>query len=223
MKKIIISLLTLASLTGCINFNPKGNEGKGISEDSVEVKVDPADDIAMQNSQHLKFKNVPIDGTLDKFVSRMVRSGFKTEEKTTGQAILSGDFADFKDCTVYVETLSGKDLVSRITVCFPEQDQWEYLHDDYKHLKELLSTKYGKPSSCIEKFHGSYGLTPTDDNDKMYYVHFDKCKYETRFATNKGEIILWIGHESSSHAFVLLSYKDKINGNEIKNHAIDDL
>jgi hypothetical protein len=215
-EKTNISFVTLICLIGCINFNPKGRETEKIREDFP-------DDSVMQNSPHLKFKNVPIDGSLDKFVACMVRSGFKTEKKTADQAILSGDFADFKECVVYVETLKDKDLVSKIAVCFPNQDQWEYLYGDYKHLKELLTVKYGKPSSCVEKFQNSYGLTPTNDNDRMHYVHFDKCKYETRFATDKGEIVLWIEHESVSRAFVMLLYKDKINGSIIKKHAIDDL
>lgn len=221
MKKIIISLLTLTFLTGCINFNPKGNEEKEIREESVGAKDDPADDRAMQNSSHLKFKNVPIDGTLDKFVARMVKNGFKTREKTTDQAVLYGDFAGFKDCMIYVETLKRKDLVSIISVCFPDRDQWDYLYGDYKHLKELLTTKYGKASSCVEEFQGFY--TPTDDNVRMRLVHLDECKYETRFVTDKGEIVLWIEHDGVIHAFVMLAYKDKINSNEIKNHAIDDL
>lgn len=224
MKKLLYCILTTLFLTGCINFNPNENKAEISAEDtSVDIIEDSADELAMQNSPHLKFKNVPIDGTLDKFVSRMVKSGFKKERKTTDQAILSGDFAGFKECVVYVETLTGKDLVSRIDVSFPEQDQWEYLYGDYKHLKNLLITKYGEPSSCVEKFQGSYGLSPTDDNDRMHYVHFDWCKYETRFASEKGEIVLWIEHDGVSSAFVMLAYKDKINGSVIKNHAIDDL
>jgi hypothetical protein len=224
MKKYLYYMIATLFLTGCINFNPNGNKVETSAEEtSVDLVEDSADELAMQNSPHLKFKNVPIDGTLDKFVARMVKSGFKKERKTADQAILSGDFAGFKECVVYVETLTGKDLVSRIAVSFPDREQWEYLYGDYKHLKELLVTKYGKPSSCVEKFQGSYGLIPTDDNDRMHYVRFDKCKYETRFTSDKGEIVLWIEHDGVSSTFVMLAYKDKINGSVIKNHAIDDL
>lgn len=223
MRTLIFSLMVSVFLIGCINFNPKGSEKEKRSEAHVVVTKDSTDDSVTQDGPHLKFKNVPIDGPLDKFVARMVRSGFKVEEETAGQAILSGDFADFKECMVYVETLKGKDLVSKITVRFPNQAQWEYLYGDYQHLKELLTVKYGKPSSCVEKFQGAYGMTPTDDNNRMHYVHFDCCKYETLFATDKGEISLRIGHEGVIRAFVMLSYKDKINSNIIKKHAIDDL
>ena len=67
-EKTNISFVTLICLIGCINFNPKGRETEKIREDFP-------DDSVMQNSPHLKFKNVPIDGSLDKFVACMVRSG----------------------------------------------------------------------------------------------------------------------------------------------------
>lgn len=216
-------LLVCLCLTGCLNFHPN-KQGKEASESMEEaLESDPQDDAAMERSGHLKFKGVPIDGTLENFVNRMRRKGFKKEEMEDGTAVLSGDFADFKECTVYVETLENKDLVSRIGVAFPPQEQWEYLYGDYKHLKELLTEKYGKPSSCVEKFQKSYGIGPNDDNDRMHYVKFDKCKYETHFNTDKGEVVLAIEHNESLSCYVVLVYKDKINGSIIREHAKEDL
>lgn len=233
MPKPAISLLALIFLSGCINFNPGGTAKQRDDEQSSEVYSilaepevldhgmtdTPTADMAVQNASHLKFKGVPIDGTLGEFVARMQRSGFDVSENYDGQAVLTGDFAGFKNCIVHVETLTGKDLVSHITVRFPEQDQWQYLYGDYRHLKGLLSAKYGNPSSCVEEFQGIF---VDDDRDKMYEVIFDRCRYETRFSTDKGEIVLWIGH-SGSEGYVVLAYKDRINGNKIKQHAIDDL
>lgn len=212
---------------GCINFKPNQHEEttdqheETTSTDGIESN--PQDDALMENSDHLKFKKVPIDGTLDNFVSRMKRNGFKVVDKQKGIATLSGDFADYKECTVYVETLDRKDLVARISVTFPPQDQWGHLYGDYKYLKELLIEKYGKPSSCTEKFQGPYGLRPTDDADRMFYVKQDNCKYNTKFKTSKGEIALAIGHDEGSSCYVTLVYKDKINGSIIKQQAKDDL
>ena len=96
MKKYLYYIIATLFLTGCINFNPNGNNSdKSVEETIVDSIDESADELAMQNSPHLKFKNVPIDGTLDKFVARMVKSGFKKERKTADQAILSGDFAGF--------------------------------------------------------------------------------------------------------------------------------
>lgn len=220
-KHYLMAVLFCIGLSGCINLNPnkaKDSEGKGIEK--TEVVADPKDDAMTESSNHLKFKGVPIDGTLKEFTARMKRKGFKSIGSDDGLEVLQGDFAAFKECVIYVSTLENKDLVARISVAFPKEDTWEYLYGDYKHLKELLTEKYGQPSSVTEKFQDRY---IDDDNDRMHAVKMDRCKYETRFKTDKGEIVLWIEHESVMSCFVMLAYKDKINGGIIKNVAKDDL
>lgn len=217
----LLLILVVFCLSGCLNINPHedstsfsfGSNQKTISNDSI-------DDAMMEASNHLKFKGVPIDGTLEEFVARMKRKGFKSIGLRNGKAILQGDFASYKKCTVYVSTLDNKDLVSWINVEFPARDQWEYLIGDYNGLKELLKEKYGKPSLITEKFQNSY---INDDADRMYAVKLDRCKYETRFNTGNGEILLWIEHDKLLSCFVMLAYKDKINGQIIKDVALEDL
>ena len=118
MRKIfLMAVLFCFCLSGCINFNPnrsKGSEEK-VAEEAV-VNDDPNDDAMMEKSSHLKFKGVPIDGTLKEFTTRMKRKGFKSVGSDDGLEILQGDFAAFKECVIYVSTLDDKDLVSRISV-----------------------------------------------------------------------------------------------------------
>lgn len=222
MKKFvfIVALLCIC-LSGCINFNPnKDKDGEKKVVEETESAIIPNDVAAMDSSNHLKFKGVPIDGTLKEFVSRMKRKGFKMKGSENGVAVLEGDFAAYKECTIYVSTLDNKDLVSQISVIFPNKDSWEYLYGDYKNLKELLTEKYGKPSEVTEKFQDNY---IDDDMMRMHEVEMDRCKYESRFKTNNGEIILKIGHDRILSCFVVLCYKDKINGGIIKDIAKDDL
>ena len=115
--------------------------------------------------EHLSFKGVPIDGTLSSYVAKMRAKGFTSMGTSDGVAILKGDFAAHKSCTIVVATMQNKDLVSRIGVMFPEQEQWQYLYNDYAELKKLLSIKYGEPTDCIEEFQG-YSV-PRDDNDRI--------------------------------------------------------
>ena len=218
MKKYYFATILFSfCLLGCINFNPN----KEKDSEGTEGIADQKDDAAMENSNHLKFKGVPIDGKLKEFVSRMKRKGFKRLGSEDGVEVLQGDFAAYKECVIYVSTLDNKDLVSHISVVFPDQDTWEYLYGDYKNLKGLLTEKYGQPSEVTEKFQGY--SKPEDNNSRMHEVKMDRCKYETRFKTEKGEIILWIDHESVTSCFVVLCYKDKINSGIIKNIAKDDL
>lgn len=172
-------------------------------------------------SSHLTFKGVPIDGTLDEFVLKMKKGGFEHLESKNGYAVLKGDFASYKGCSVGVSTLKTKDLVDKIVVLFQKQDTWSTLFGNYDNLKNLLTEKYGKPSEVLETFQSTY--EPEDDKSKMHAVMFDRCKYITTFEIGKGTIQLSIEHESVIKCFVKLAYFDKINSEKIKKQALDDL
>lgn len=174
-----------------------------------------------QTSDHLIFKGVPIDGTLNDYVSKMKQNGFLLLRTEDGIGILSGDFAGYKDCKVGVTTLKEKDLVYKIVVLFPNKDTWSTLSGNYFDLKQMLTEKYGEPSDVLEKF-GS-DSEQMDDNYKMYEVGFDRCKYYSVFQTSKGTIELAIDHDSVISSYVTLVYSDKINSSIIKEKAKGDL
>lgn len=174
-----------------------------------------------QTSEHLVFKGVPIDGTLEEYVSQMKKSGFIHLGTDDGIAILNGDFAGYKDCTIGVSTLKQIDLVHSIAVIFSDKETWSTLSSNYFELKTMLTEKYGKPSVVLEKFDND--LQPRDDNSKMYEVKFDRCKYYSIWETEKGDIQLSIEHNNVTSCFVKLAYFDKINNNKIKSSAINDL
>lgn len=176
---------------------------------------------AQTESSHLSFKGVPIDGTLNEYVQKMKQKGFDYIETKDGIAILTGDFAAYKGCTVGVATLKQKDLVSKITVIFPNCETWSSLANNYFSLKEMLTEKYGEPADVTERFQ-SY-LEPRDDNDRMLDVKMDRCTYVTTFETPKGDIQLIINHNGGMSCFVTLSYFDKINGEVIRAKAMEDL
>lgn len=228
MKKFLTFLLAFVLVLLCIrivrsmmtDFDDKSEAPEFV--EAVEFD-EAADSVAMEQSTHLKFKGVPIDGPLEQFVARMVRKGFEVTSAREEEVVrLEGDFAGFKQCEVYVSTLDNQNLVSRITVWFPIQDQWKNLYGDYKTLKEMLTEKYGKPTSCVERFTEYLGNSG-DDFYRMHAVSNDRCKYVTRFSGDEGDIILSIEHRGYSSCFVQLVYQDKENGREVRNTAIDDL
>jgi hypothetical protein len=173
----------------------------------------------IQSSDHLSFKSVPIDGTLNEYVAKMKQNGFTHTGTENGIAMLTGDFAAYKNCIVVVATLKQRDLVSKITVIFPECETWSLLSSNYFSLKELLTEKYGQPSECVEKFQSNYG---DDDNSKMHQVKMNTCKYYTTYETDKGSIQLSIENNLMT-CYVMLAYFDKINSDIIRAKAIDDL
>ena len=191
-----------------------------------EVKVEKIEKAKAEpienDNKHLEFKGIPINGSLKKFVTNLKTAGFKTVGViSNGTATLKGDFAGYKDCRLYVQTMDGADIVSTIVVQFPECDRWDHLHGYYKDLKEMLTQKYGKPHSVKEKFQGYIGIEA--DDAKMLLVGNGDCKYESEFRTEKGKIILWIEQGDFCSGSVCLQYSDKINSGVVKQKAIDDL
>ena len=171
-------------------------------------------------SEHLTFKGVPIDGTLRQFTSQLIQKGFTKIGSENGISVLTGDFAGYKDCSVVVTTMEKQDLVYMVAVKFPDLSTWSLLESNYTKLKEMLTTKYGKPSSCVEEFQHSY---VSDDCQRLHELQMDRCEYKTVFETEKGRIALTLGHEKFSSCFVLLGYIDGINGAIMNNAAMDDL
>jgi hypothetical protein len=174
-----------------------------------------------KNTEHLTFKGIQIDGTLNTFISKLKQIGFRHLKTENRIAMFEGDFAGYKNCGIGVSTLSNKDLVHKIVVIFPNKDTWSTLYGNYYDLKQMLTDKYGNPSIVFEEFE-SY---PQPDNDdlKMYAVKFDKCKFKSVWETAKGEIQLKISHDDLMNCFVSLVYFDNINSEKIRSSSMDDL
>ncbi|MCM1078483.1 MAG: hypothetical protein NC344_00160 [Bacteroidales bacterium] len=176
---------------------------------------------AQDQGEHLKFKGIPIDGTLNSFVAKLRQKGCIPLKSGDGVALLKGDFAGYKDCTIGAVAIKNKDLVCKVAVVFPSHDTWGKLENNYMSLKSMLTSKYGEPSDCVEEFQ-SYSQ-PKDDNSKMYELQFDRCKYYTVFRTGNGAIQLEISHQSVTECYVMLSYYDALNQQVVVSDAMDDI
>ena len=174
-----------------------------------------------QAQEHLTFKGVPIDGTLDTYVANMKKAGFTFIGEDDGIAMLRGDFAGYRNCTIGVVTLKSIDIVNRISVLFDSHQDWNNIYVNYSSLKEMLTTKYGKYTDCVEKFEGY--SQPRDDNGKMHELTMDRCKFYTIWKTDKGNIELEIIKGNLGGGMVRLSYWDKINTMSVQEKAMDDL
>lgn len=72
---------------------------------------------AQTKSEHLKFKGVPIDGTLREYVSKMEAAGFSYLGENDGTALLEGEFAGVKGCTIGVSVLKRQRLLIWLVCC----------------------------------------------------------------------------------------------------------
>ena len=190
MKKLLISLMMLVGIT------------------------------ATAQTEHLTFKGVPIDGTLTSFVNKLKQKGLSHLATQDGIALLEGDFAGYKECTIFVSQYESE-IVNRVAVIFPKNDTWSGLYSNYSTIKNLLTQKYGEPTDIIEEFQGY--SNPSDDNERMFRVKFDQCKYICDFVTEKGGIELKIVHDDSLNCFISLLYIDAANESKVQSSAIEDL
>ena len=174
-----------------------------------------------QAQEHLTFKGVPIDGTLDTYVANMKKADFTFIGEDDGIALLRGDFAGYRNCTIGVVTLKSIDIVNRISVLFDSHQDWNNIYVNYSSLKEMLTTKYGKYADCVEKFEGY--SEPRDDNGKMHELTMDRCKFYTIWETDKGSIELEIIKGNLGGGMVRLTYWDNINTMSVQEKAMDDL
>ena len=174
-----------------------------------------------QTTEHLSFKGIPIDGSLEEFISKMKENGFKHLGTEDGIGILKGDFAGYTNCNIGVSFLKHNNLVYKIAVMFPDAATWSALSSNYFDLKDMLTKKYGSPSDVIEKFNGY--SEPKDDISKIYEVKLGRCKYYSIWRTDKGNIQLTIGNTSEKSCYIFLGYSDKINSVVAEKNAQDDL
>ena len=177
---------------------------------------------AFSQQNHLKFKGVPIDGTLQSYTNAMKQAGFNYKGSQDGVSILSGDFAGYKGCIIGVSTLKNCDVVSRISVLFPERETWSSLLSDYETLKAMLTEKYGNPSDSKEEFTGYIG----DYHNGLVMNALSEGKYVwyTTFTTELGDIELTlVGSDYGSKGMVCLRYSDKANSEKVRSAAMDDL
>lgn len=188
-----------------------------------------------EESEHMLFKGVPIDGTLQEFVQKMESIGFSLEEEEQGAALLKGDFAGSKGVMVTVWALQPRDLVNTIIVDFPpsERGSWKAFFRDYATLKAELVKKYGKPTFCKEEERAKeLGI---ENVDSLYHIEtgdywesgWSPKDFATQFETNKGAVRLFFHNASNgmftTDTYVALQYWDKINTDLVKQDAINDL
>lgn len=229
-KKICVIVICAVLLIGILLLVDKSSKSKDSSKRPTEKK-EKADSVdSVDDSLHLTFKGIPINGSLDRFTDKLKQAGFKRydeidfrfEDKKNdgGFKTLCGDFAGYKSCVVQVYTLKSKDLVSTIKAFFPEREKWSELEQDYNSLRKLLKQKYGEPAQVVEKFEQTpYSLSYSD---KMIRLKNDECTYFSKWSTEKGDIVLKLSSHSIS-CFVVLTYYDKLNSDKVQSNAIRDL
>lgn len=171
-----------------------------------------------QGDTHLKFKGIPLTGSLTSFVEKLKSKGMTYIGQEDGVALLKGEFAAYKDCTVGVVTFEGTSQVCKVSAIFPERETWGSIFEDYNNLKSMLTEKYGEPD--VTETFSNYTY---NDWSKFHAILNDECKFISTFKTDGGTIQLTMMKVGSFKACVSLHYYDKSNTDLVKKKAMDDL
>lgn len=213
MKNIIIAILLI--VIGMLVYHIHNSETDATGQQETEQNKE----LATASSDHLEFKGIPIDGSIDDFTSKLKKVGFKSAGKYNGDPyFVDGNFAGYYSEILVESTPSG--IVCAIRI-FPENhDEWQPIEADYKKLKAALTKKYGKPAKCIEKFTDT--MQPRSNSDKYICLITGTCNYVTTFETDKGTITLSISKEDFNKG-VSLVYQDKENSKIADSDMLDEL
>ena len=178
--------------------------------------------MAQNTNEHLKFMGIPINGTLESFTQKLVAKGLKREHAWDNALLLKGTFAGKSGSGVCVMRVPSRNIVYKVVVCLPSKDTWEWLENDYKEFKEMLTTKYGEPYKCSESF--KEGTYVGSDYLKISALKGGECEYYSAWGSTEGMILLEIFNaDGSSNCCVRLNYIDLINGKLADSSKQDDL
>lgn len=181
--------------------------------------------LSLYSQEHLKFKGIPINGSLKSFVETLKTKGYSLVDSDKGIALLEGTFAGVESCTIYV--VSTNDLVWKVAAEFPSHDIWKEVKREYNNLKEAFAAKYGVKPESMEKL----------PNDEDYYsdglgmmslhsaLEHEKAIYNSYFQIPNGLAVIAIKPDfhTSGCLQVIIEYYDHINTNARDNQAIEDL
>lgn len=164
------------------------------------------------SQEHMKFKDIPIDGSINTFAQKLINIGYKMHKTMGDVIILQGNFVN-KECDIYIVGSVKTKIVWRVLVYLPEISDWYSIKSNYFDLKKQFQYKYGEGKS-FEFFSKPYY---EGDGFEMQALGVEKCTYVTFFKTESGDISVDI----SKYKQISISYEDKINC-ELKNKEAND-
>ncbi len=170
-----------------------------------------------QVNRHMTFKDIDINGSTTQFTTKLKAKGYKST--TEASTLLSGEFAGYT-CKVAVYGTAKTDVTYQIIVVFDTKgDSWYSVKGQYNKLKELYTSKYGKPSDSAEWF-----LSPYYEGDgyELSAIRNNKAFFFTKWELSEGNINIMISKDN-----ILVSYSDNanktLNDQEERNKSLNDI
>ena len=157
--------------------------------------------------EHLKFKNIPIDGPEKAFVEALCQNEFHLVNDGPFGASLRGRFTGKTVDVFVIPTSEG--ITSRVAVNYESPDNWGNLRLDFYTLLRSLSFKYGEPVEMSQEFQ-----LPFSDGDgrELEALRRGRARWYARFVSPEGTIHLVIANNPmTQQPAINLLYEDAIN------------
>ena len=177
-------------------------------ESKPSVANSPVNSSIVPNSgNHFEFKGVVINGSKDEVADALLKQGYGFVDGGDDGILLSGKFAGIDNCQILVNASQHTHQTYSISVFTPEALTWWSVKADYDRIKEMLRKKYGRPSSSTEFFSDPYD---EGDGYELTALSTGNAMFVTSYSSKNGNITIHITHGAQ----LLITYKDKINGEE---------
>lgn len=161
--------------------------------------------------EHLTFKGIEINGDIKEFVTKLKNNGYSQDEMNNDGTIytLTGKFAGFDKCTIYVVGTKTSKTVWKVMVMLPDQRDWYSLKDRFTDMHSSLVDKYGKPSDEYHFFSDPYY---EGDGYELQALYNEKCSYFSSWTFETGYVYMRIRSFQYGSGFIAIMYEDLING-----------
>jgi hypothetical protein len=154
---------------------------------------------------HLLFNDIPIDGQIDAFASKLTKKGFIISDSTIkNEIILSGKFLN-KDCRISVFGTSKNKMAYKVIAELPEEVN-DSLENSFEKIKKQFSSTYGGETTRYMQYKHPERLMFNEPRLKRQILKGDYSRYNN----GSGIVLMEI-----QDGFISITYLDKMN-NEIR-------
>ena len=171
--------------------------------------------------EHLSFKGISIEGSMESFCEKLADKGFTELGNDGNTTLFTGDFTG-RNATVGVISDDDGENVYSVVVLFDSSGEWNVLVSTYKYYKDLYTRKYGKPTKTIEKNSELMSMNPSNTG-LMAEVHQGRVTWGSLWSITGGEIEISIEKTSGIYeGAVVIRYRDAQNEEaKIQKHLED--
>ena len=168
--------------------------------------------------EHLKFKGIPIEGSMKSFCQKLATKGFSEVESDANSTLFRGDFAGSNATIGVVSDDEGENVFS-VIVMFDGSNEWRVLLNTYNYYKDLYTRKYGKPAQVVEK-----NPAHSDDNTAlMAEVYHRTAVWGCLWKLPAGEIEISIEKAGFYTGWVIVRYRDFLNEEAKTQKILEDI